>query len=223
MINSIFDTFYYNAGNKNLCGSPLKPCESSDMSSSSDSSSGDDLSGGIIALIVLAVLAALVCMLICFFLICKKKRKSEEEPPELSSEKSTLVPPATANPESANASDKTARKSRVEKLSFINDDSEKFELPDLLRASAEILGSGTFGSSYKAVLSATNTVVVKRFKHMNVVGREDFHEHMRRIGRLKHPRLLPLVAYYYRKEEKLLVCDFAPNGSLASHLHSKYS
>ncbi|CAI0388075.1 unnamed protein product [Linum tenue] len=65
-------------------------------------------------------------------------------------------------------------------------------------------------------------MVVKRFKQMNNVGREEFHEHMRRVGRLKHTNLLPLVAYYYRKEEKLLVHDFVPYGSLAVHLHSKF-
>lgn len=54
---------------------------------------------------------------------------------------------------------------------------------------------------------------------MNNVGREEFHEHLRRLGRLNHPNLLPIVAYYYRKEEKLLIAKFMPNRSLASHLH----
>jgi hypothetical protein len=36
---------------------------------------------------------------------------------------------------------------------------------------------------------------------------------------LKHSNLLPLVAYYYRKEEKLLITDFVEKGSLAAHLH----
>ncbi|KAH7865618.1 hypothetical protein Vadar_009021 [Vaccinium darrowii] len=90
------------------------------------------------------------------------------------------------------------------KLSFVRDDRERFDLQDLLRASAEVLGSGNFGSSYKAVLMDGQAVVVKRFKLMNNVGREEFHEHMRRLGRLRHPNLLPIVSYYYRKEEKLL-------------------
>lgn len=107
------------------------------------------------------------------------------------------------------------------KLSFVRDDRQKFDLHDLLRASAEILGSGTFGASYKALIM-TDAVVVKRYKQMNNVGREEFHEHMRRLGRLTHPNLLPLVAYYYRREEKLLVSDFVENGSLASHLHGEF-
>ncbi|PKA54870.1 putative LRR receptor-like serine/threonine-protein kinase RLK [Apostasia shenzhenica] len=105
------------------------------------------------------------------------------------------------------------------RLAFVREGRERFELHDLLRASAEVLGSGNFGSSYKAVLSAGPTVVVKRFKEMNGVGKEEFSEHMRRMGRLSHPNVLPLVAYYYKKEEKLLVTDFVPNGSLAHMLH----
>ncbi|KAL3528479.1 hypothetical protein ACH5RR_007801 [Cinchona calisaya] len=112
---------------------------------------------------------------------------------------------------------------QTSKLSFVREDRQQFDLQDLLRASAEVLGSGNFGSSYKAVLMDGQAVVVKRFKQMNNVGKEDFHEHMRRLGRLVHPNLLPLVAYYYRKEEKLLVFDYIQNGSLASHLHGNHS
>lgn len=108
------------------------------------------------------------------------------------------------------------------KLSFVREDRQKFDLQDLMRASAEVLGSGNFGASYKAVLVDGEALVVKRFKQMNNIEREDFHEHMRRLGRLKHQNLLPLVAYLYRKEEKLLVFDFVSNGSLATHLHGNW-
>ncbi|KAE8705962.1 hypothetical protein F3Y22_tig00110415pilonHSYRG00255 [Hibiscus syriacus] len=85
------------------------------------------------------------------------------------------------------------------KLTFLrDDDGEKFDLPDLLKASAEILGSGCFGSSYKTALPNGTTMVVKRYKQMNSAEKEDFQEHMRRIGRLRHNNVLTLVAYYYR-------------------------
>ncbi|KAI8007841.1 Pollen receptor-like kinase 1 [Camellia lanceoleosa] len=48
------------------------------------------------------------------------------------------------------------------KLSFVRDDRQRFDLQDLLRASAEVLGSDNFGSSYKAVLMDGHAVVVKR-------------------------------------------------------------
>ncbi|KAK9683986.1 hypothetical protein RND81_10G179100 [Saponaria officinalis] len=107
------------------------------------------------------------------------------------------------------------------KLTFVNKEIERFDLPDLLKASAEILGSGCFGSCYKATLNNGNVVVVKRFKMMNNVGRDDFQEHLRRLGRVCHPNLLPLVAYYYRKEEKLFISDPMSKGSLAFLLHGQ--
>lgn len=107
------------------------------------------------------------------------------------------------------------------KLHFVRNGTERFELQDLLRASAEVLGSGSFGSSYKAILLSGPAMVVKRYKQMSNMGKEDFYEHMRKLGTLSHPNLLPLVAFYYKKEEKLLITDFAENGSLASHLHGK--
>ncbi|KAG6676233.1 hypothetical protein I3842_15G141600 [Carya illinoinensis] len=62
-------------------------------------------------------------------------------------------------------------------------------------------------------------MVVKRFKQMNNWGKEEFQEHMSKLGRLRHLNMLPLVAYYYRKEEKLLAFDYVQKASLAVHLH----
>nr|KYP58740.1 putative inactive receptor kinase At2g26730 family [Cajanus cajan] len=39
------------------------------------------------------------------------------------------------------------------------------------------------------------------------------------VGKLKHPNIVRLRAYYYAKEEKLLVYDYLPNGSLHNLLH----
>lgn len=95
-------------------------------------------------------------------------------------------------------------------------------MTDLLKASAEILGSGVIGSTYKAALGNGQVMVVKRFRHMNNVNKQEFHEHMGRLGRLNHRNVLPVVGFYYRKEEKLLVTDYVERVSLASHLHGTH-
>uniref|UniRef100_A0A0D9VCT1 Protein kinase domain-containing protein n=1 Tax=Leersia perrieri TaxID=77586 RepID=A0A0D9VCT1_9ORYZ len=117
------------------------------------------------------------------------------------------------------AARRAARREEHGRLVFMEEGRKRFEIEDLLRASAEVLGSGNFGSSYKATMVDGAAVVVKRFKDMNGVGREDFSEHMRRLGRLSHPNLLPIVAYLYKKDEKLLITDYSLNGSLAHLLH----
>ncbi|XWS43478.1 hypothetical protein CRYUN_Cryun16bG0107600 [Craigia yunnanensis] len=96
---------------------------------------------------------------------------------------------------------------------------KQFELEDLLRASAEMLGKGSLGTVYKAVLDDECTVAVKRLKDANPCPRKEFEQCMDVIGKVKHPNVVKLRAYYYAKEEKLLVYDYLPNGSLHSLLH----
>ncbi|GAA0168388.1 hypothetical protein LIER_23115 [Lithospermum erythrorhizon] len=105
------------------------------------------------------------------------------------------------------------------KLTFFEGTSYNFDLEDLLRASAEVLGKGSFGTAYKAVLEESTTVVVKRLKEV-IVGKKEFEQQMEIIGRLgQHAHLVPLRAYYYSKDEKLLVNDYFSNGSLSTLLH----
>lgn len=106
------------------------------------------------------------------------------------------------------------------KLVFF-DHSSPFELGDLLRASAEMLGKGSFGTAYKAVLENGRVVAVKRMKEVNASSKKDFEQKMETMGKLWHPNVLPLRAYYFAKEEKLLVYDYEMNGSLRSLLHGK--
>lgn len=199
----------------------------------------------IIVIVGTVVVAAILVLLVII------RRRNRKEVPQLgkavSSSASIPPSPAAASPirkqhdlhmHQAGAVERAAAKSSSpemnnlhvpkkgepgSKLSFVREDRPQFDLTDLLRASAEVLGSGNLGSSYKAVLLDDQTLVVKRFNQMHNVEKEDFHENMRRLARLEHPNLLPLVAYYYRKEEKLLVYDYIQNGSLASHLHGNHS
>ncbi|CAA6663708.1 unnamed protein product [Spirodela intermedia] len=94
-----------------------------------------------------------------------------------------------------------------------------FELEDLLRASAEMLGKGSLGTVYRAVLESGYAVAVKRLKDANPCSRIEFERYMKVVGGLRHPNLVRLRAYYYAAQEKLLVYDYQPNGSLFSLLH----
>ncbi|KAL8167110.1 hypothetical protein V2J09_008609 [Rumex salicifolius] len=96
----------------------------------------------------------------------------------------------------------------------------KFELEDLLRASAEMLGKGVTGTTYKAVLDDGSSVAVKRLK-VEAGGKlkGEFEQQMEVLGMLRHPNVVALKAYYFAREEKLLVSDFMPNSSLSWLLH----
>ncbi|MED6170026.1 hypothetical protein PIB30_026742 [Stylosanthes scabra] len=94
-----------------------------------------------------------------------------------------------------------------------------YTLEDLLKASAETLGRGIMGSTYKAVMESGFIVTVKRLKDARYPYLDEFKGHIEVLGRLRHPNLVPLRAYFQAKEERLLVYDYFPNGSLFSLIH----
>ncbi|XP_028781271.1 pollen receptor-like kinase 4 [Neltuma alba] len=196
-----------------LCGKPLSPCKKS-------SSRKRDIL--IIAIIVVAVilLASIIAALIVRRRRRRRRRSSQTQTTVQQVQHQNSAPLVIKKSPSLDLTVEF-KKGEGGDLNFLKKDNERFDLQDLLRASAEILGSGSFGSTYKAIVLNGPAVVVKRFKHMNNLGKQEFFEHMRRLGSLSHPNLLPLVAFHYRREEKLLVYDLVENGSLASHLHGR--
>ncbi|KAA8539999.1 hypothetical protein F0562_026691 [Nyssa sinensis] len=106
------------------------------------------------------------------------------------------------------------------RLVFFEGSNLAFDLEDLLRASAEVLGKGAFGMTYKAALEDATTLVVKRLKEVSVARRE-FEQQMEAVGNIRHENVAALRAYYYSKDEKLLVYDYYYQGSVSSILHAK--
>jgi hypothetical protein len=90
---------------------------------------------------------------------------------------------------------------------------------DLLKASAEMLGMGSVGATYKIMIDGRDdVVVVKRVRERRVHGKE-VDGLLRLIGELRHSNIVSLRAYHNSNHELLLVYDFLPNGSLNSLLH----
>ncbi|OAE26289.1 hypothetical protein AXG93_3040s1060 [Marchantia polymorpha subsp. ruderalis] len=112
----------------------------------------------------------------------------------------------------------SAQEPERSKLVFFEGKRYTFDLEDLLRASAEVLGKGSVGTAYKAVLEDGSIVAVKRLKDVTTA-RKDFEAQIATVGRLHHRNLIPLRAFYFSKDEKLLVYDYMPAGSLSALLH----
>lgn len=106
------------------------------------------------------------------------------------------------------------------KIVFTKGCTYAFDLDDLLRASAEVLGKGMFGTTYKAALEDATIVVVKRLKDINVA-RKEFEQQMQAVGQMRHENIATLRGYYCSKEEKLLIYDYYSEGSVSSVLHGR--
>ncbi|GAB2266959.1 hypothetical protein Dimus_001946 [Dionaea muscipula] len=105
-----------------------------------------------------------------------------------------------------------------------------FELEDLLRASAYVVGKSRSGIVYKVVVGGrggssvaaqTTVVAVRRLSEADDATwrLKDFEAEVEAIGRVQHSNIVRLRAYYYANDEKLLVSDFIRNGSLYAALH----
>lgn len=213
------------AGNSLLCGLPLNPCSPVVPPSRSPSppapsphtqekSSKKKLKLGVIIAIA-AGGAVLVLLLVVIMLLCCLKRKKGDGRGVLKGKSSSGGRSEKPREEFGSG----VQEADKNKLVFFEGCSYNFDLEDLLRASAEVLGKGSFGTAYKAILEESTTVVVKRLKEV-IVGKKDFEQQMEIIGRVgQHPNVVPLRAYYYSKDEKLLVYGYFSVGSLAMLLH----
>ncbi|KAJ1387168.1 Protein kinase domain [Sesbania bispinosa] len=87
------------------------------------------------------------------------------------------------------------------------------QFEELLSAPAELIRRGKHGSLYKVMLDNGVQLAVKRIKDWGI-SKQDFQRRMNLITQVKHPRVMPPVAYYCSQQEKLLAYEYLQNGSL---------
>uniref|UniRef100_M8BZ13 Putative LRR receptor-like serine/threonine-protein kinase n=1 Tax=Aegilops tauschii TaxID=37682 RepID=M8BZ13_AEGTA len=87
----------------------------------------------------------------------------------------------------------------------------------LLKASAYILGATGSSIVYKAVLADGTALAVRRIGESGGADKlKDFEAQVRAVARFRHPNILRLRGFYWGADEKLLIHDYAANGSLAN-------
>ncbi|KAG2686220.1 hypothetical protein I3760_10G166300 [Carya illinoinensis] len=214
------------AGNLMLCGPPLNQCSSIPPAPSPSPThlppppkvppkpsggSRKQLSTGTLIAISIGGSAVLFLLVLMIVMCCLKKKDREN---------SSAVKGKVGRSEKPRDFGSGVQDAEKNKLVFFEGCSYNFDLEDLLRASAEVLGKGTYGTTYKAILDeGGTTVVVKRLKEV-VAGKREFEQQMEIVQRVgQHPNIVPLRAYYYSKDEKLLVYDYITTGSFSALLH----
>ncbi|XP_012460008.1 inactive leucine-rich repeat receptor-like serine/threonine-protein kinase At1g60630 isoform X6 [Gossypium raimondii] len=217
-------------GNAGLCGEQVKkPCPGTGTEPGLPSlNRKSNKKTKLIIIVVAASVGGLLLFLLCFlcFIFIKRKNKSTNE---VKRNKGVVEAEGVEAGDGGNGGGDGGsgggggfwESEGVGSLVFVGagDQQLSYSLEDLLKASAETLGRGTMGSTYKAVMESGFIVTVKRLKDARYPRSEEFRRHVELIGRLRHPNLVPLRAYFQAKEERLLVYDYFPNGSLFSLIH----
>lgn len=181
------------------------------------------------------ILTAAILSLIALIRKRKEEREEREESQEkietnFSEETKRETPFLSLQPEIVNPQNVETKRMKYQQqirvvksgsLVFCSGEEELYTLELLMRASAELLGRGTIGTTYKAVMANQLIVSVKRLDASKtaITSGEAFEQHMETVGVLRHPNLVPVRAYFQAQQERLVIFDYQPNGSLFNLIH----
>lgn len=83
-----------------------------------------------------------------------------------------------------------------------------------------LLGEGGFGRVYKGRLASSNQIVaIKQLDRNGLQGNREFLVEVLMLGLLHHQNLVNLIGYCADGDQRLLVYEYMPLGSLDDHLH----
>ncbi|KAL1823103.1 hypothetical protein ACET3Z_009881 [Daucus carota] len=85
---------------------------------------------------------------------------------------------------------------------------------------SEMLGRGSFGSVFKGTLPDSTVIAVKKLEGIRQ-GEKQFRNEISTIGFIQHVNLVHLRGFCSEGNKKLLVYEYASNGSLDSHIFNK--
>ncbi|XP_065015157.1 calmodulin-binding receptor-like cytoplasmic kinase 3 isoform X3 [Musa acuminata AAA Group] len=81
------------------------------------------------------------------------------------------------------------------------------------------LGEGGFGTVYKAVLPDGQVVAIKRAKKEQISSlRDEFSNEVELLAKIEHNNLVRLLGYTDKGNERIIITEYVPNGTLREHL-----
>ncbi|KAL2243803.1 UNVERIFIED_CONTAM: Leucine-rich repeat receptor-like protein kinase PXC1, partial [Sesamum indicum] len=165
--------------------------------------------------LVAAGAAAVLVFVILMFLCCRKRVCGEKTKKQQEQRGEVDIDRRGKRSQWSGSTDHDTEKSL--ELEFL--DRPTFDLDELLRAAAQVIGRGKLGTTYKAMLESGSVVAVKRLEEMNTLSKKEFVQQMRLLGNIKHENLAEIISFYHSREEKLIVSEYVADGSLFSLLH----
>ncbi|KAJ4755002.1 Leucine-rich repeat protein kinase family protein [Rhynchospora pubera] len=99
-----------------------------------------------------------------------------------------------------------------------------FTFSDLLAATSNfdrgtLLAEGRFGPVYRGFLQGGIQVAVKVLVHGWTMTDQDAERELERLGRIRHPNLVPLTGYCLAGDQRIAIYEYMENGNLYNLLH----
>ncbi|XP_059278289.1 serine/threonine-protein kinase PBL34-like [Lycium ferocissimum] len=143
------------------------------------------------------------------------------------------VAPIISSTTTSNAESNNSSTSKLEEELKVFSQLRKFTFNDLKLATRNfrpesLLGEGGFGCVFKGWIEENGTapvkpgtgltVAVKTLNHDGLQGHKEWLAEVNFLGDLIHPNLVKLIGYCIEDDQRLLVYEFMPRGSLENHL-----
>ncbi|XP_010922469.1 receptor protein kinase-like protein ZAR1 [Elaeis guineensis] len=226
-------------GNPGLCGPPLKnPCPTGVSSSgpsvptnymppvsqvnsngNGSSGSGKGLSRTVVAAIVVSDVVGIGIIAMIFYLCYRRATSSKGKEESGTSKKGTKRRKECM---CFRKEESEALSENIEQYDLVPLDRHvSFDLDELLKASAFVLGKSGMGIVYKVVLEDGVILAVRRLGEGGSQRFKEFQMEVEAIGKVRHPNIVTLRAYYWSADEKLLIYDYIPNGNLTAAIHGR--
>ncbi|KAJ6849116.1 calmodulin-binding receptor-like cytoplasmic kinase 3 [Iris pallida] len=85
------------------------------------------------------------------------------------------------------------------------------------------LGEGGFGTVYKAVLPDGQVIAIKRAKKESFSSlRDEFSNEVELLAKIDHRNLVRLLGYTDKGNERIIITEYVPNGTLREHLDGQH-
>ncbi|KAI3746945.1 hypothetical protein L6452_09387 [Arctium lappa] len=194
-------------------------------------SKGSPVSAGMIAGIVLGVLVFVGIVLFVFYKCCAKKRHQKfgrVENPEIGKElmKASVVGSSLNGYGGGGFSELQSQSSGDHSEMHVFEGGNVVISIQVLRqvtdnfSADNVLGRGGFGVVYKGELHDGTKIAVKRMESgvMGTKGLNEFQAEIAVLTKVRHRHLVALLGYCINGNERLLVYEYMPQGTLSQHL-----
>ncbi|XP_071693702.1 serine/threonine-protein kinase PBL34-like isoform X2 [Rutidosis leptorrhynchoides] len=153
----------------------------------------------------------------------KSTNETISEQPVIPTASSATTSNGESNPSTPNVTEELKIPSTLRKFNF-----NELKLATRSFRPESLLGEGGFGCVFKGWINENGTtpvkpgtglsVAVKTLNHDGLQGHKEWLAEVNFLGDLLHPNLVKLIGYCIEDNQRLLVYEFMPRGSLENHL-----